>query len=138
MPTRDLYYDLVKNALRQDGWRITHNVLPLKVGAEIGAGELWATQLLAADKDERKIAVAVNSLVGRSDPADLAQVLAQLALSRPGLHAIDPDRALYLAVRHATYNACFTGLDGRRLLARQHMQVIVFDPRTEAIVQWIP
>jgi|SRR2546423_13755638 XisH protein len=138
MPTRDLYHDLVKNALRQDGWRITHNVLPLKVGAEIGAGELWTTQLLAADKDERKIAVAVNSFIGRSDPADLAQELGQLALSRSRLHAIKSDRVLYLAVRHATYSACFTGLDGVRLLDSQHMQLIVFDPRTETIVCWIP
>ena len=138
MPTRDLYHDLVKNALRQDGWRITHDVLPLKIGAEIGAEALWATQLLAADKEERKIAVAVNSFVGRSDPADLAQVLGQLALCRPGLYALEPDRVLYLAVRHATYNACFTGPDGMRLLASQHMQLLVFDPRTEAIVQWIP
>ena len=138
MPTQDLYYDLVKNALRQDGWRITHDVLPLKVGAEVGAGELWATQLLAADKDERKIAVAVNSLVGRSDLAEITQVLGQLALSRSRLHAIKSDRVLYLAVRRATYNACLTGLDGTRLLDRQHMRLIVFDPRTETIVRWLP
>jgi len=137
MPTQDLYYDLVKNALREDGWRITHNVLPLKIEAEIEAEALWATQLLAADKDERKIAVAVNSSVGRSDPADLAQMLEHLALSRPSLHSMDADRALYLAVRHATYSACFAGLDGTRLLDRHHMQLIVFDPRTETIVHWI-
>lgn len=138
MSTRDLYHDLVKNALRQDGWRITHDILPLKVEAGSGAEALWATQLLAADKDERKVAVAVNSFVGRSDPADLTPVLEQLALSRPRLHATEPDRVLYLAVRYATYSACFMGLDGTRLLARQHMQLIVFDPRTEAIVHWIP
>jgi len=137
MPPQDLYHDLVKNALRQDGWRITHNVLPLKIEADVGAEALWATQLLAADKDERKIAVAVNSFVGHSDPADLTQMLGQLALSRPRLHTVEADRALYLAVRHATYNACFTGLDGTRLLDRHHIQLVVFDPRTEAIVQWI-
>jgi len=138
MPPQDLYHDLVKNALRQDGWRITHNVLPLKIGADIGVEAQWATQLLAADKDERKIAVAVNSFVGHSDPADLTQMLGQLALSRPRLHAMEADRVLYLAVRHATYSTCFTGLDGMRLLDRQHMQLIVFDPRTEAIVHWLP
>ena len=138
MPTQDLYYDLVKEALRRDGWRITHTVLPLKVEAEIAPEALWATQLLAADKDERKIAVAVNSFVGHSDPADLTQMLGQLALSRPRLHATEADRVLYLAVRYATYSACFTGLDGSRLLDRQHMQLIVFDPRTEAIVHWRP
>ena len=138
MPPRDLYHDLVRNALRQDGWRITHNVLPLKMVADIGAEALWAAQLLAADKDERKIAVAVNSFVGHSDPADLTQMLGQLALSRPRLHAMESDRVLYLAVRHATYSTCFTGLDGMRLLDRKHMQLIVFDPRTEAIVHWLP
>ncbi len=137
MPPRDLYHDLVRNALRQDGWRITHNVLPLKVGADIGAEALWTTQLLAADKDERRIAVAVNSFVGRSDLADLTLILGQLALSRPRLHALEADRVLYLAVRHATYSTCFTGPDGMRLLDRHHLQLIVFDPRTEAIVHWI-
>lgn len=136
MPTQDLYYDLVKEALRRDGWRITHTVLPLKVEAHIAAEALWATQLLAADKEERKIAVAVNSFVGRSDPAALTQVLGHLTLSRSRLHAMKADRILYLAVRHATYSACFTACDGVRLLDRHHIQLIVFDPRTEAIVHW--
>jgi len=138
MATHDLYHDLVKNALRKDGWRIIHSALQLKMGVEIGAAELWATQLLTADKDERKIAVAINSFVGRSDLTDLAQAWGQLALSRPRLHAVDSDRVLYLAVRQATYNTCFAGPDGALLLERQHMQLLVFDPRTEAVVRWVP
>ena len=138
MPVRDLYYDLVKKALRQDGWRIMYDMLPLKVKADMRPEGLWATQLLAADKDERKIAVAVNSFVGHSDLADLTAMLGQLVPSRASLRATESDRVLYLAVRHATYSACFTGLDGTRLLARQHIQLIVFDPRTAAIVHWLP
>ena len=138
MPTRDLYHDLVKNALRKDGWRITYDVFPLKSRAETDPGEPWATQLLAAEKDERKIAVAVNSFIGRSDLATLTQAFAQLALSRPRVHAVESDRVLYLAVRQATYNTCFTEPDGALLLARQPMPLLVFDPRTEAVVQWVP
>ena len=138
MPTQDLYHDVVKNALRKDGWRITHTALQLKVRADTRAGELWEGPLLAAEKDERKIAVAVNSFVGRSDLADLTQTLGQLALSRPRLHVTEPHRVLYLAVRQATYNACFAEGEGKLLLERQHMPLIVFDPRTEAIVQWVP
>ena len=47
-------------------------------------GDLWEGQLLVAEKDERKIAVAVNSFVGRSNLADVTQTFGQLALSRCG------------------------------------------------------
>jgi hypothetical protein len=138
MPTRDPYHDLVKNALRKDGWRVTYDVLPLKRRTVSEAGESWTMQLLAADKDERKIAVAVNSFIGRSDLATLSQALAQLALSRPRVHAVESTRVLYLAVRQATYTTCFTEPEGRLLLARQPTPLLVFDPRTEAVVQWVP
>ena len=63
--------------------------VPAERRAETDAGEPWATQLLAAEKDERKIAVAVNSFIGRSDLATLTQAFAQLALSRPRVHAVE-------------------------------------------------
>ena len=121
MPTQDLYHDVVRNALRKDGWRITHTALQLK-----------------AEKDERKIAVAVNSFVGRSNLADVTQTFGQLALSRSRLQTMAPDRVLYLAVRQATYSACFAGAEGELFLEKEHMQLIVFDPGAETIVQWVP
>ena len=138
MPTQDLYHDVVRDALRKDGWRITHTALQLKTRAESSTGELWEGPWLVADKDERKVAVAVNSFVGRSSPADIIQTWGQLGLSRPRLHAMDSDRVVYLAVRQATYNACFGGIEGDLLLEKEHIQLIVFDPRAEVIVQWVP
>lgn len=137
MPTRDLYYDLVKNALRKDGWRVTSDALPLTRRAATDTAEPWTTQLLAADKDERKIAVAVHSFIGCSDLTTIAQALAQLALSRPRVHAVEATRVLYLAVRQATYATCFAAPEGVRLLARQPTPLLVFDPRTETVVQWV-
>ena len=138
MSTLDLYHDVVRDALRKDGWRITHTALQLKARAEARTGELWEGPWLIADKDERKVAVAVSSLVGRSNPADIKQTWRQLALSRPRLHAMDSDRVVYLAIRQATYRACFGGIDGDLLLEKEHMQLMVFDPRAEVIVQWVP
>jgi len=138
MPTQDLYHDVVRDALRKDGWRITHTALQLKARAGSSAGELWEGPWLIADKDERKVAVAVSSFVGRSNPADILQTWRQLALSRSRLYTMDSDRVVYLAVRQATYSACFGGTEGDLLLAKEHMQLIVFDPRAEVIVQWVP
>jgi hypothetical protein len=138
MSTPDLYHDVVRDALRKDGWRITHTALQLKARAESREGALWEGPWLIADKDERKIAVAVSSFVGHSSPTDITQTWRQLALSRPRLHAMDADRVVYLAVRQATYSACFGGTEGDLLLAKERMQLIVFDPRAEVIVQWVP
>lgn len=138
MSTQDLYHDVVRDALRKDRWRITHTALQLKARAASSAGECWEGPWLIADKDERKVAVAVRSFVGHSNPADITQAWRQLAHSRPRLHAMDSDRVVYLAVRQATYNACFGGTEGNLLLAKEHIQLIVFDPRAEVIVQWVP
>jgi len=137
MPIQDLYHDVVRDALRKDGWRITHTALQLKARAESRTRELWEGPWLIADKDERKVAVAVSSFVGRSNLADLTQMWGQLELSRPQLHTMDSDRVVYMAVRQATYLACFGGTEGDLLLEKEHMQLIVFDPRAEAIVQWV-
>jgi hypothetical protein len=138
MPIPDLYHDTVRDALRKDGWRLTHTALQLKARAESGAGELWEGPWLIAAKDERKVAVVVRGFVGRSTLADITHTWEQLGLSRPRLHAMDADRVVYLAVRQATYSACFGGTQGDLLLAKEHMQLIVFDPRAEVIVQWVP
>jgi hypothetical protein len=138
MPTQDLYHDVVRNALRKDGWRITHTALQLKAARDPRGGDIWEGELLVAEKDERKIAVAINSFVGRSNLADVTQTFGQLALSRSRLQTMAPDRVLYLAVRQATYSACFAGVEGALFLEKEHMQLIVFDPGAEMIVQWVP
>jgi hypothetical protein len=138
MSTPDLYHDVVRDALRKDGWRITHTALQLKARAASSTEESWEGPWLIADKDERKGAVAVDSFIGRSSPADVIQTWERLGFSRPRLHALDSDRVVYLAVRQATYSACFGGTDGDLLLAKEGIQLIVFDPRAEVIVQWAP
>jgi hypothetical protein len=139
MAARDLYYDLVKNALRQEGWRITHNPLRLRLPApsqQVRQSEAAEEPLLAAEKAERKIAVLVKSLVDRCDMADLHQAVGQVQRYRARLYATDSDRVLYLAVRQTTYREYFADAIGARLLASQHILCLVFDPRTETIVCW--
>jgi hypothetical protein len=137
MPTQDMYYDAVKNALRKDGWRVTYTDFPLKSRASSHAEGRWDGPLLAAEKDERRVAVAVNSFIGRSNLTDIQQTLQPLAISRLLIHAIEPDRVLYLAIRQATYSACFPGDEGEQWLVSEPLQLLVFYPRTETILQWV-
>ena len=63
---KDFYHENVRRALENDGWRITDDPYPVKVddvGYEI---DFAAEPLIAAEKDEIKIAVEVKSFVGPS------------------------------------------------------------------------
>ena len=77
MPARDRYHDQVKNALIKDGWTITDDPLHVKWGKKDMYVDLGAEQLLAAEKDQRKIAVEVKSFLGHSEMADLEQAIGQ-------------------------------------------------------------
>ena len=57
MPARDIYHDAVRAALETDGWTITHDQLIIEWGGRDLFVDLGAEELVAADKDGRKIAV---------------------------------------------------------------------------------
>ena len=48
------------------------------------------------------------------------------------------NRSLYLAIPQPTFNSVFTIELGQVLLKNQIIKLIVFDKKSEAIVQWIP
>ena len=50
----------------------------------------------------------------------------------------EPDRLLYPAIRQAVFIDLFEEPIGKLLLENQRIRLIIFDPQTEVIVQWIP
>lgn len=127
----------VKNALVKDGWTITHDPLKLKWGKKDLFIDLGAEQLLAAEKEETKIAVEIKSFVGRSDVADLENVLGQYVLYHDILEEVSPERVLYLAIRDAIFQDIFEEPIGKLLLNKKRVKLIVFDPDKEEILRWI-
>ena len=138
MPARDIYHNTVKNALIKDKWRITHDPLKLELGKKDLYVDLGAEQLIAAENAERKIAVEIKSFVGRSDIDDLEKALGQYVLYNDILSEREPERVLYLAIRNAVYTDLFEEPIGKLLLNKGRVKLIVFDPRTEVIIKWIP
>ncbi len=138
MPAKDIYHDTVKRALQKDGWIITHDPFPLQIGRKRLSADLGAERLINAEKGTQKIVVEVKSFVGRSDVKDLEQALGQYILYRQVLNEMQSDRSLYLAITQPTFNSVFTIELGQLLLKNQIIKLIVFDDKSEAIVQWIP
>ncbi|MEG4067002.1 element excision factor XisH family protein [Microcoleus sp. Pol11C2] len=130
-----MYHDTVKRALQKDGWTITHDPFPLQIGRKRLSADLGAERLINAEKGTEKIVVEVKSFVGRSDVKDLEQALGQYILYRQVLNEMRIDRSLYLAIPQPIFNSVFTIELGQVLLKNQIVKLIVFDDKSEAIVQ---
>lgn len=137
MPAKDIFHDVVKHALIRDGWVITNDPLSLKVGRKDLFVDLGAERFLAAEKQGEKIAVEIKSFVGASEVEDLRDAVGQYVLYQSALARIEPERTLYLAIRQRIYVEVFEEEIGRMLLERGIVKLIVFDPKTEVVVQWI-
>jgi hypothetical protein len=100
--------------------------------------DLGITQLIAAQKAERKIAIEIKGFTSRSAIADLEQALGQYLIYRAILEKSQDDCLLYLAIRQATYTAIFSE-PIRTLISRKYqLNLLVFSRQEEEIVQWIP
>lgn len=138
MPARDIYHNNFKNALIKDGWKITHDPLRLSLGSKDMYVDLGAERLLAAEKEDQKIAVEIKSFVGDSEMDDLEKAIGQYVVYYTVLAEEEPDRILYLAVSKSVVKGLFQEPLGKLLLEKNLVKIIGFDPKEEVILQWIP
>jgi hypothetical protein len=138
MPARDRYHDQVRNALVQDGWTITHDPLRLRWGAKDMYVDLGAEQLLAAEKGPRTIAVEIKSFIGLSEMEELERAIGQYVVYHDVLSRIEPNRELFVAISEEVYVDLFEEPIGRLMLENHRVRLVVFDPETEVIRQWVP
>jgi XisH protein len=61
MPARDIYHQLVIRALEKAGWRITHDPYRIVVGQKNLFVDLGAEQVIATEREGKRIAVEVKS-----------------------------------------------------------------------------
>ena len=137
MPAKDIYHDDVKISLEKDQWAITNDPLKLTIGSRSLYIDIGADKLLAAEKQQQKIAVEVKSFIGSSPINDLENALGQYIIYQDILKLTDPERILYLAVREEVYNDLFTEEIGKLLLDNKRLKLIVFNPDTQEIIRWI-
>lgn len=93
----DIFHDAVRQGLIKDGWRITHEDMQLQVGGVEMFVDLAAEPLLAAEKEDQKIAVEVKSFVRVSDIHEFHLAIGQYRNYLLALSIRDPGRVLYLA-----------------------------------------
>ena len=138
MPAKDLYHDVVIQALQADGWTITDDPLRLKYGDRKLYVDLGAErETIAAEKLDEKIAAEIKSFLGRSAVDDLEDAVGQYSIYRAILEETEPDRLLYLAVPERVWDEVLNDKFGRLIIRSQQLLLLVFDEQKARIVRWI-
>ncbi|NJM19071.1 MAG: fatty-acid oxidation protein subunit alpha [Richelia sp. RM2_1_2] len=136
MPAKDIFHEVVKSALEKEGWRITHDPLFLRFGGLELYIYLGADRIIAAQKNESKIAVEIKSFVGTSATTEFSTALGQFLKYQMALEEEQPERILYLAIPFDTYRSFFSLELPRLLIERYQVKLIIYDPIKQVIVTW--
>ena len=137
MPARDIYHHTVRHALEKSNWDVTDDPFLLRAGAISMYVDLGAERLLAATKDQEKIAVEIKCFLKASDIAEFHAALGQFMNYRLALSKQEPERVLYLAVPADTYDTFFIQPFIQDVIQQYQVKLIVFKPDQEVIAQWI-
>jgi XisH protein len=134
---KDIFHEIVKKALKLEGWTITHDPLTLKLSKRKLFIDLGAEKIIAAQKDNSKIAVEIKSFVGLSPLTDFYRALGQYQLYLLALQRRHPDTILYLAMPQESYESLIKDDLLAEFLDELGLKYIIFNPETEQIVKWI-
>ena len=135
---RDLFNQVVKDALTKDGWNITHDPYQLRYGMVDVYIDLAAEEAIAAEKGGRKIAVEVKSFAGGSTISEFHIALGQFLNYRIAIEVSkEPERILYLAVPTDTYEMFLKFEPAKTVIERYAVRLMIYSPNQEVIDRWI-
>lgn len=137
MSAKDKFHEAVKNALQKEQWLITHDPLHLDFADVEMYIDLGAEKLIAAQRDQEKIAVEIKSFLRVSAISEFHIAVGQFINYRLALSQTNPEHILYLAVPSDTYNSFFLLRFPQLVIQQYQLKLIVYQIRQERIVQWI-
>jgi hypothetical protein len=137
MPAKNIYHDVVIEALQADGWTITDDPLTIKYGGRDFFVDLGAERMpIGAEKGNRRIAVEIQSFLNQSVVRDIEEAVGQYDVYRTLLKEKEPERSLYLAVPKRIRKPLLLEPFGRLIVAKLELSVIVFNEQSRRIIEW--
>lgn len=138
MSARDRFHNVVRIALERDGWAITHDPYSLQAGGYNLAIDLGAEELVAAEREGRKIAVEIKSFLATSKITEFYAVLGQFIAYRTALQGLEPERTLYLAVPVEIYDRFFLNAFIQEIASQNRVFLFTYSVEKKEIVRWHP
>jgi len=137
MSAKDKYHDLLKQALLNEDWKITHD--PYVIGLQ-GVNyqiDLGAEKVIAAEKENKKIAIEVKSFLKESIVSEYHTALGQFLNYRIGLEEIEAERILYLAIPDLVYERFLKLPIILKSIKIYQIKLIIYDVKIKSLLKWI-
>jgi XisH protein len=134
---RDKFHQEVKNALANDGWKITHDPLYLKVGRIPVHIDLGAEKIIGAERDGEQIAVEIKTFGIASFITALYEAVGKYIVYREALSLRKSERILYLAIPNNVYEAFGEEEIVTTVFEKYDFKILLYEPTTGTIVSWI-
>jgi len=138
MPVKNIYHDVVIEALEADGWTITDDPLKIEFSGRKLFVDLGAERAaIGAQKGNQEIGVEIQSFLGSSIVRDLEEAVGQYEIYRTLLREEDPGRKLYLAVPERVREDILAEPFGQLIVKQLKLLVIVFNEQDRRVIEWI-
>lgn len=138
MPKKDNYHDAVRTALEHDGWTITDDPLSVQTSGTEFQIDLAAERLIiSAEKEGKKIAIEIKSLIGHTFFYDYYQALGQFLVYKIALELVYPEKTLFLAIPKEAYEELKESYAFRESWNRYFVNLLIFNHEQKEISQWI-
>ncbi len=137
MPRKDLYHESVKHALQKEGWEITHDPMYIEWEEATYYPDLGAERVIAATKDNEKIAVEIKTFLGQVLQDEFYRALGQFDNYFYALSEVEPDRQLVLAIPIEAYELFFQKQYVQKIIQKKNISLLVYHPVLEIIEKWI-
>jgi hypothetical protein len=135
LPAKDRYHDTVVRALIKEGWTITNEQYTIFVEERV----LWIDIRAVKQAQDLVILVEVKGFENMPSAVNyLADAIGKYVLYRASLKYLRDQAPLYLAVPQAAYAGILSEKIGQQLIQEENVWLMIFNPETEEIVQWIP
>jgi XisH protein len=135
---KDIFHNIVKEALIKDGWLVTNDPLTLLSRAEGGIStDLGAEKVIIAEKELTKIAVEVKSFINPSMIHDFLRASGQYNGYNIVIKRKKIERILYLAMPFFAYEKLIAYEFVQAIIEEMHIKFILFDQQEKIITAWI-
>ncbi|WP_009632937.1 XisH family protein [Synechocystis sp. PCC 7509] len=137
MSARDKFHHLVRTALENEGWTITHDPYHIDLGFFDFYIDLGAERLIAATREGEIIAVEIKTFLASSTISEFHTAIGQFINYRIALETDDPKRRLYLAVPLDIYKGFFKNPFIQTVISRNQVPILVYNIEKQEVAQWI-
>jgi hypothetical protein len=134
---KDIFHDLVRDGLEKEGWTITDDPYRIELEKVNFQVDLAAEKIIAAQKDNQKIAVEIKSFLNPSAVTDFYGALGQFLSYRLVLRTIEPERLLFLAIPLDAYEDFFQSTFAQLAINEYQLKLIIYDSEQGGLTKWI-